>query len=231
MVTRVDLTGQKFNHLTAICFSHVRPKYRNIWKFRCDCGADYFAEQYAVKTGGLKSCGCVNGIHVSDPITRDQAAAVFAYDPETGIIKWKVETHMCAPGQVAGYLTRGYVEITFRDKRYLAHHLIWLLVYGRLPEADVDHRDLCRSNNRLENLRDATRTQNNGNLRKRASNTSGFKGVTAHGRKWVARIGRDWKHHYIGIFSTPEEAAIAYDAKAVELFGDFARTNFGEHRA
>jgi hypothetical protein len=80
-------------------------------------------------------------------------------------------------------------------------------------------------NNRLANLRVATRTQNLGNLI--AKNASGFKGVYAVAgkkKRWKALIGFPRRH--LGTFSTPEEAALAYDKAAVKFFGDFARTNY-----
>ena len=86
--------------------------------------------------------------------------------------------------------------------------------------------DMDRGNNRIENLRLATRTQNNVN-RFYNKGVSKYQGVVYHtkNKKWIAQIGYDNKGLYIGSFENEEDAARAYDKKAVELFGEFAYTN------
>lgn len=100
----------------------------------------------------------------------------------------------------------------------------------RAPEGVlVDHRDGDGLHNWRENLRNCTDAQNKMNRKViSANNTSGYKGVSwsKKKRKWIAQSMINKKHIFIGHFSTPEEAARAYDEKARELFGEFARTNF-----
>lgn len=90
----------------------------------------------------------------------------------------------------------------------------------------VDHRNNHGLDNRRENLRVASQSNNRANARKFAKTKSRFKGVTSQGRKWRAFAGPRSNRHYLGTFGTEEEAARAYDAKALELFGPFARLNF-----
>lgn len=92
----------------------------------------------------------------------------------------------------------------------------------------VDHRNGNGLDNRRANLRPATKSTNAANSRIRSDNTSGYRGVTRRGRRWVAQITHAGTHHYLGIFVTPEEGARAYDAAALEHFGEFARLNFPE---
>jgi hypothetical protein len=95
----------------------------------------------------------------------------------------------------------------------------------------VDHRDGDGLNNRRSNIRTATHSQNSHNRKMHVTNTSGFKGVVRNnkrGRPWLARIALNRRQMYIGVFDTPEEAARAYDRKAKELHGEFARLNFPE---
>lgn len=89
----------------------------------------------------------------------------------------------------------------------------------------VDHRDGNGLNNTRENIRIGTQSQNLANQRQRLGTKSGFKGVSTSGGKWRAEIGYKKKRIYIGSFATKEEAAAAYNAKALELFGPFARLN------
>lgn len=94
------------------------------------------------------------------------------------------------------------------------------------PRGDVDHVNLDRLDHRRCNLRLATRSQNMANGRRRANNTSGYIGVKRYGRKWIAQIIKDYRGYHVGIYATPEEAAIARDKMAVKLFGEYARLNF-----
>jgi hypothetical protein len=95
------------------------------------------------------------------------------------------------------------------------------------PEClDVDHKDGDGLNNRRDNLRPATKSQNMRNRRMGCNNTSGFKGVYLHKEsgKWVAQIKSGSKPKYLGIFTSPEEAHAAYCTASRELHGEFGRT-------
>lgn len=91
---------------------------------------------------------------------------------------------------------------------------------------EVDHRDGDGLNNQRDNLRLCTHAQNVCNAGPSTKNTTGFKGVSRHGERFRATIKSNHNWMHIGVFNTPEEAARAYDAKAVELHGEFAWTNF-----
>lgn len=93
----------------------------------------------------------------------------------------------------------------------------------------VDHIDGNGLNNQKKNLRLCTNSQNLINRGLPSNNTIGYKGVSSNGntgRFWKAEIKKDDKKIYIGNYKTPEEAAKAYDRKAIELFGEFAWLNF-----
>jgi hypothetical protein len=91
----------------------------------------------------------------------------------------------------------------------------------------LDHIDGNGINNRLENLREATSSQNAHNMRKSRRNTSGFKGVSKHKAtgSWQANIALNGKQRFLGLFDTAKAASEAYDAAAEKLHGEFARTN------
>jgi len=99
----------------------------------------------------------------------------------------------------------------------------------------VDHRNLNGLDNRRTNLRPATPGQNAANKGIYRNNKSGFKGVHRRNDKnytkpWRAVIKRDGRAIRLGMFATPEEAAHAYDAAAMQIFGEFARFNFPQER-
>ena len=101
---------------------------------------------------------------------------------------------------------------------------------------EVDHKNGNTLDNRKENLRECTRQQNQANRMLGKDNTSGYKGVcymkkkksmiNEHSKPWVAQIKHNQKKIYLGIYKTKEEAARAYDKKAIELHGEFAQLNF-----
>ena len=94
----------------------------------------------------------------------------------------------------------------------------------------VDHKNHNTLDNRKRNLRLCTNTQNQQNQLVRATGTSRYKGVCLHKAscKWQAQIKINGKDCYIGIFKKEENAARAYDKKAREIFGEFAKLNFEE---
>lgn len=156
-------------------------------------------------------------------------AAVFRISPETGDVVW-VEDRvgaggriMARAGDVAGWRSNGRQVIQIGGIRLFGHRIAWRLHYGAWPDGIVDHIDLNPANNRIENLRIATESQNRANTRPRAR--CGFKGVTTnkHASGFVAQITVDGKNKYLGRFRTPEQAHAAYCEAARVAFGEFAR--------
>lgn len=151
-----------------------------------------------------------------------------SYNRDTGLFRWIAARKKVCVGDIAGSVSKssGYVEIKFCQKLYYAHRLAWWFVHGVMPQR-IDHRDTVRHHNWIENLRLATQSQNLANASLRSDNSSGFKGVfffKPTGR-WASKIQVRGEAKHLGYFSTPEEAAAAYDAAACEHFGDFARVN------
>lgn len=163
----------------------------------------------------------------------------FDYDAESGELTWRDPGPQAFDslkgyrifrrrfvGRVAGSLKKsdGYVRIFVDGKSYLAHRLVWALVYGEVPSLDVDHADRNRSNNRLSNLRLATRSQNCMNRPAHCTNKVGIKGVHWHRAtgKWAASIRFGGNRKHLGVFDTINEAATAYRSAASILHGEFA---------
>lgn len=153
----------------------------------------------------------------------DRVRKLISYDPSTGLLLWIVGKRR---GKVAGYSKNGdYVRVKLDGRCYVAHRLAWALYYDVNPTDQIDHRDNDCANNRIENLREATNSENCRNTRIKKTNTSGFKGVSyvRSDGKWVACIRRDGRQVVLGKFETPEDAARVYRNAAAELFGEFAR--------
>lgn len=151
----------------------------------------------------------------------------FDYSPDTGEFRWRISRASNASvGDLAGCIARdGYVQIYVNGRPYKAHVLAWVWMTGEWPIPGIDHRDLNRTNNRWVNLRAASQSENGANCKKRATNTSGFKGVCfcKKSGRWIAQIQVNRKCIHLGSHPTPEAAAFAY-AKGAQLhFGEFAR--------
>lgn len=153
------------------------------------------------------------------------------YDPGTGLLFWRVREDVPArtnkrfAGKPAGGPDGqyGYITIRLYDRLYQAHRLVWLHVHGVWPEAVLDHIDGNPTNNRLENLRPATRAENNRN--KIGKGVTPYKGITREPgtNRWVAQIQLGKKNHRLGSFDTPELAHAAYCEAAARYHGAFAK--------
>jgi hypothetical protein len=162
-------------------------------------------------------------------LTAEKLRELLDYDPATGEFRWRERVGFGArfTGKVAGTRSkRGYFHIWHAGRQYLAHRLAWLHVHGVWPEGDLDHRDMDKSNNRIENLRPATRSQNSANRGAPKHNSSGLKNVQWHraARKWTASITVNYQKVYLGLFDSRAGAIAAHVAAAEKHFGEFAHT-------
>lgn len=164
-------------------------------------------------------------------LTHARLLEVFSYCPNSGVFTRKMRRGAMAAGTESGSIQQtghdGYerVVVGVDGHHYKAHQLAWFYVHGVWPPTDIDHKDTNPLNNRIDNLRLATDSQNLGNSKKPCTNTSGRKGVFWHkgARKWQAGIKVDGTHIYLGLFDDLEVAHAAYLAKAIEMRGEFAR--------
>ena len=149
------------------------------------------------------------------PLTQDKFAIVDAEDYEwLNQHKWHVLKH--GRTEYAG---------SYQDGKYIKMHRVLLSAPAGLV---VDHRDGNGLNNRKSNLRLCTHQENIYNQRPRLGAKSRFRGVCWHKRRrrYEARIQKDGKRYSLGSFADEIEAAVVYDIKAMELFGEFAYFNF-----
>lgn len=143
---------------------------------------------------------------------------LLSYCVETGELSWRVaRSNFIKVGDIAGTTsdTCKYKQVSIDGRRYLVHHLVWLLHYGKLPSKEIDHINGNRLDNRVENLREVTRSENNQNrdLANNSSNrTSKYLGVSWNSQKskYRATITINYKQYHLGHFDTEEEAHGAY---------------------
>jgi hypothetical protein len=150
-------------------------------------------------------------------LTYDRLREVLNYDATTGVFTWRTKTsRKVVVGREAGSMKpSGYVSVRIDGPNYYAHRLAWLYVYGEWPAAEVDHINGVKDDNRISNLRQATRKQNMEN-RVQPIGASGYRGVCwlEANQKWRASIVHNRKNIYLGLFNTAEEASVAYKEAA-----------------
>lgn len=141
-----------------------------------------------------------------DDLTFIKLAYQLAYDQTTGLFTRKKTGRVYDTPAPAGY-----VLISVGGCTYMAQDLAWLYVYGELPQCVVDHIDRNRSNNRVTNLRLATRRQNAQNKSLDRRSTSGVKGVHFVGKRsvWRAEIYIDGQLKKLGYFKDFDDAVAA----------------------
>ena len=122
-------------------------------------------------------------------------------------------------GQIAGCLHKGkgYIHVKIKAKCFKAHRLVFLYHYGYLPEC-VDHIDGDKANNKIENLRAATKEENCRNQKIRSTNKSGCKGVrwNSLSKKWQVGICKNYKNIHLGMYEDLELASLVA-VEATEL--------------
>lgn len=142
-------------------------------------------------------------------LTQERLLQVIAYDKGSGVFT-RLDSGE-ATGTVNG---RGYVCLKIDGKNYLAHRLAWLYIYGSWPENYLDHIDRDKTNNRIQNLRNVTNSQNQRNVEESSSRGVWFD--SARG-KFTARIKIMGKLKFLGRFTSFEAAKAAYDHANLEL--------------
>lgn len=159
---------------------------------------------------------------------QEELLKLFRYDSSTGLLYWtgySMSTRKFKKNLIdkpAGTMTgkEKYLRTRINGKKYLNHRIIYKMFHGEEPSI-VDHIDTNSANNRIENLRAASSSQN-------AHNTShsrgkcNKRGITVKGDKYIARIQINGKRQWLGIFTTEEAAYEAYRA-AASVLGTFTK--------
>lgn len=159
-----------------------------------------------------------------EKITAEMARELFSYDPETGILRWKVSRPGRKAGAEAGTHTYGYIQVEVNYRFYRAHRIIWLMQTGEWPAHQIDHINGIRDDNRWSNLREATPMQNSRNRRPSKRNKSGIVGVSwnRQRRGWDACIGHRNRTVNLGCFPEKKDAVAARCEAEKHYFGEFA---------
>jgi len=142
-----------------------------------------------------------------------------------GYLTWKKDNKRRKAGDKAGYQAKnGYIQIYYNNELWYAHRLIFVLHHGYLPEM-IDHKDNNPFNNKIENLRPASKMKNSQNSKIRSDNTSGIKGVSWSKlrNKWRVYLSVNKKIIHLGLHDELEFAELVISEARLKYHGDFAR--------
>lgn len=173
---------------------------------------DYLASW---KAGGQDFYAYAETISKQKPVDLSVLIEYLEYDYDTGEITWikKPKGSRVEAGDAAGCLDNGYIRIKIGGELIMAHRIAWALYYGAWPyeSKQIDHKNGCRSDNRIDNLRLVTNQQN-------AQNRSKAKGYRKRPNgKFQASIKHNGNAINLGTFDTEEEAREAYKKAKVEI--------------
>jgi hypothetical protein len=173
--------------------------------------------------------------------TPEYLRQLLRYEPETGKLFWRERpassfkpAARSAEHRAANWNAKnagrpaftsdngdGYLTGRVLGNLYRAHRVIWAMHHGAWPSGDVDHINGNRMDNRIANLRDATKSENARNSAKRRDNTSGICGVCwhRHSGKWMVRIKAGGKSVFLGRFANLEDAVKAREMAEKRIGG------------
>ena len=139
---------------------------------------------------------------------------LFDYEPDTGLLRYKKSAGHKKAGSVAGTNSgRGYIQIRIKGKHFYAHRICWAIYYNEQlpPEVEIDHKYGIKNDNRISELRKATRSENAINMHLRSNNTSGHRGVSwfKNARSWRSHITINGVTKLLGYFKNKDDAITA----------------------
>ena len=174
-------------------------------------------------------------------LSPEELKSIIEYNPETGEMTWRIREpssfscgkqsaeHNCAiwNGRIAGtpalsfVNNNGYLSGSACGRSYKAHRVAWAIYYGEWPKGDIDHVNRVRTDNRISNLRSATRSENLRNTGILDRNTSGVTGVSwaAERGQWNAKIGHRRKQINLGYFAQKKDAVQARLDAEIRIWG------------
>jgi hypothetical protein len=154
-----------------------------------------------------------------------QSMLLDIFEYQDGLLVYKRNKGRAKIGEaVCSRDNKGYRRAKIDGRHYFVHRLVFFMHHGYLPQF-IDHIDCNRDNNRIENLREASATQNNRNRKIAGHNKSGVKGVfwVAKYQKWKAQCTVNYKQHHLGQFNRIEDAAEAVQQFRQAHHLEFAR--------
>lgn len=150
--------------------------------------------------------------------SQEELLTSFTYDPLTGLLVRKSTGNAMKTDTTSGHL-----GVRYRDNMYMIHRLIWKMTYGYDP-CELDHINQDKKDNRISNLREVSRSENQRNVSVRKDNTSGVKGISFEPKKklWRIYVNVGKQRFYKGRFKDKNKAIAALKLHREKLHGEHA---------
>lgn len=233
----INLTGKKFGRLTVIKKYDVVGNGETRWLCSCDCGNEnVIVSRGDLKSGNTLSCGCFHKEMVSKARKKYN---LYDLNSKYGIgyttntnkeFLFDLKNYEIIKEYMWWENDKGYIlgKIIGEKKHIRMHRLIKNILNS--PNIIIDHKNLCRNDNREENLRFANKQLNGANRGKNKNNKLGIKGVYKKNGKYYSQITKNGHTFYLGTFMNLQEAIKIHSQKQLEFFGEFAYkgVNFNE---
>jgi hypothetical protein len=225
---RVNLVGKRFGKLVVIEKHSVNGNGETQWLCQCDCGNTKIVSRGNLKSGNTKSCGCLHKEVMYDFHKHN----IYDLSGEFGI-GWTTNT--CREfwfdieeyNNISDYCwienDQGYIvayDINNNEYKHLIRQHRFILKIDDYRE--IDHKNTKRYDNRKQNLRIANKQQNGMNRPHNINNKLKHKGISQIGDKYQARIMKDGKSNYLGIYVNLDDAIQVRENEEIKLFGEFA---------
>lgn len=169
----------------------------------------------------------------------DELRELVDYDQFTGVLRWKWRYNLHpqavtwnernAGNAIVGRDSKGYIVAQVYKQPYRAHRVAWAHHYGKWPILNLDHINGIKTDNRIENLREATVAQNGHNVGLTKRNASGVRGVFWHrgAKKWQASIHYLGQDIYLGLHEKLEDAAKRRREAEIQYYGEYRKREHG----
>lgn len=152
---------------------------------------------------------------------------LFDYREDGKLVRKKITSNRTKIGDIVGSNNgNGYLRVCVNNKYHHVHRIVFMWHYGYLPK-EIDHKNGNRSDNRIENLREATHSQNGKNLSVRKNNNIGVNGIRwdKSRNKWYVSIGLNNKKKYLGRYFVLEDAINARKVAELQFYKQWSRIN------
>lgn len=225
MGAKLDLTGQVFHRLTVISEAGRSKDKKVIWNCECLCGNSVAVVSSFLRSGDTKSCGCLRKEKLSEMVNEKVKTHGLSKHPLFKV--WDSMKERCYNPNHKSHKDYGERGITVCDKwRYSFEEFYNDAILGYAKGLQLD-RVKNDEGYAPENIRWVTAQQNNMNRRGSKNGSSKYKGVGWDNTRnsWRAWIKKDYKLKGLGYYGSEDDAALAYNEAAKELFGEYAYLN------